>query len=94
MSTQPGENTSPQKSEADQHWLVRPSSIRKLWIAFIVILLLTLAAQFFVPLHEYFRVDDTFSFYAIFGFFSCLAMVVVAKLLGLLLKRPDDFYDE
>jgi hypothetical protein len=27
-----------------------------------------------------------------YGFFSCAAMIVVAKLLGLLLKRPDTYY--
>lgn len=81
-------------SEQEMHWLVRPSTIRKLWIAFAVILGLTLVAQLFIHLHEYFVVDAVFGFYAAFGFFSCVAMVVVAKLLGLVLKQPGDFYDE
>lgn len=80
--------------EKEPHWLVRPSTIRKLWIGFAVILGLTLAAQLFVHLHEYFTVDGVPGFYAFYGFFSCVAMVVVAKLLGLLLKRPDTFYDD
>ncbi|MCW8193766.1 hypothetical protein F6455_03070 [Proteobacteria bacterium 005FR1] len=81
-------------ADEDKHWLVRSSTIRKLWIAFAIILGLTLVAQLFVHLHEYFVVDAVFGFYAAFGFFSCVAMVVVAKLLGLVLKQPDDFYDE
>lgn len=80
--------------EPEPHWLVRPSTIRKLWIGFSLVLLITLFAQFFVHIHDYFTVDAEFGFYAAFGFFSCVAMVVVAKLLGLLLKRPDDFYDD
>lgn len=82
------------QSEKELHWLVRPSTIRKLWIAFSVVLVLTLGAQFFVHVHDYFTVDGVPGFYAFFGFFSCVAMVVVAKLLGLLLKRPDTFYDD
>lgn len=77
-----------------QHWLVRPATIRRLWIGFGIILLLTLVAQFFIGIHDYFTADGVFGFYAFFGFFSCVAMVVVAKLLGLLLKRPDTFYDD
>lgn len=80
--------------EQDKPWLERRSTIHKLWIAFGIILTLTLVAQLFVHLHEYFVVDGEFGFYAAFGFFSCVAMVVVAKLLGLILKQPADFYDE
>ena len=35
-----------------------------------------------------------FSFGAVFGFLSCLLMVLVAKGLGVFLKRPRDFYPE
>jgi hypothetical protein len=82
------------RSEQDKPWLERPSTIRGLWIAFGIVLALTLGAQLFVHVHEYFTVDGEFGFYAAFGFFSCVAMVVVAKLLGLILKQPGDFYDE
>lgn len=80
------------KEEA--HWLVRPSTIRLLWRIFIAVLIATLLAQYFVPVHGHFFVDETPGFYALFGFASCLAMVVFAKLLGLLLKRKGTFYDE
>ncbi|MGQ9424440.1 hypothetical protein ACXYTJ_00650 [Gilvimarinus sp. F26214L] len=82
------------RAEQEQHWLVRPKTIRALWIGGAIVLALTVIAQFFVPLHDYFVVDGVFGFYAVFGFFSCVGMVVLAKLLGLLLKRPDTFYDE
>ena len=35
-----------------------------------------------------------FAFGAVYGFLSCLAMVLVAKGLGYLLKRPHDYYRE
>jgi hypothetical protein len=88
------EPRSEQEQEEERNWLERPSTIRKLWIAFSIVLALTVFAQFFLHLHEYFRVDDEFGFYAAYGFLSCVAMVVVAKLLGLVLKKPGDFYDD
>lgn len=76
------------------HWLVRPGTIRVLWIGFAAVLALTVLAQLFVPVADYFTVDGWFSFYAVFGFVTCLGMVVFAKLLGYLLKRPDTYYDD
>ncbi|OFE13826.1 hypothetical protein PHACT_00640 [Pseudohongiella acticola] len=74
--------------------MVRPKTIRLLWIGFIAILALTVVAQLFIEVHDYFGVDGWFAFYAIFGFVSCLGMVIFAKLLGLFLKRPDTYYDD
>lgn len=79
--------------EKKLHWLVRPSTIRKLWIGFSVILALTVLAQTVIYIKGYFGIDAWFGFGAVYGFVSCLVMVLVAKLLGLLLKRPDDYYD-
>ena len=74
-------------------WLYRPASIRLLWIVFAVILAATVLAQVFVHLHPHFELEGWFGFNALFGFFSCVAMVVFAKLLGVILKRPDDYYE-
>jgi hypothetical protein len=79
--------------EKTLHWLVRPSTIRKLWIGFSIILALTIVAQIFIYVKGYFGVDAWFGFGAVYGFGSCLAMVIIAKLLGFVLKRPEDYYD-
>lgn len=78
----------------DKHWLVRPDMIRLLWWIGSVVLALTVVAAIFVDLHPYFPVERIFAFYALFGFFACVAMVLFAKLLGVFLKRPDTYYDE
>jgi len=80
-------------SEPRQHWLTTPRAIRRLWIGFVVVLVLTVIPDFFVEQYEHFGIDDEFGFYAGYGFLACAAMVVVAKFLGKLLKRPDDYYD-
>ncbi|HEX6216791.1 MAG TPA: hypothetical protein VFZ38_18275 [Vicinamibacterales bacterium] len=77
----------------DDHWLVRPSTIKKLWIAFAIVLAATVLMDLFITPHPYFGLDGTFGFGAWFGFASCVAMVVVAKALGAILKRPDTYYD-
>ena len=75
------------------HWLVRASTIKVLWIVFAVILAAVVLADRFVEHHPYFGIDGTFGFGAWFGFFSCVALVVFAKALGAILKRPDTYYD-
>lgn len=78
----------------DQHWLTRPRSIRILWRVFIAILAATVVAELFVKHESYFGIDGYFAFNAWFGFLACAVLIVFAKGLGALLKRPDDYYDE
>lgn len=78
----------------DNHWLTRPTSIRKLWWGFGAVLALTLLAQLVIPVKGYFEADGWFAFGAIYGFVSCLLMVLFAKALGKVLKRPNHYYDE
>ena len=77
-----------------EHWLVRPSSIRLLWRLLIGVLVVLVALQLVIKIKGYFLVDGWFGFGAAFGFFSCLVMVLVAKGLGVFLKRPEDYYAE
>ena len=76
------------------HWLARPATIKLLWRVFIAVLAVLVLAQVFIYVKGYFGVDGWFGFGAVFGFLSCLAMVLVAKGLGLFLKRPEDYYDD
>ncbi len=77
-----------------KHWLVRPETIRGLWVAFILILVATVALNFLVPIKGHFEIDGFFGFFAGFGLAACVAMIVFAKALGVLLKRRDTYYDE
>jgi hypothetical protein len=78
--------------KTDDAWLARPGSIRLLWRVFWIVLALTVLAQLAFKVKGYFVVDGWFGFGAIFGFLACLAMVLVAKGLGFILKRQDDYY--
>ena len=79
-------------NDQNDHWLARPSTIRLLWWVFAVVLALTVLAQLLISVKGYFGVDGWFGFGAAYGFLSCLAMVLVAKGLGFVLKRRDDYY--
>ena len=78
----------------DDHWLTRPESISRIWRIFSAVLVLTVLAQLFIKVKGYFGIDGWFGFAAGFGFLCCAAMVLVAKGLGVFLKRPDDYYDD
>lgn len=79
---------------SDNHWLVRPKTIRILQVVFGVILALTVAADFFIHQHEDFGIEGSFGFYAWFGLLTCVGMIVFAKVLSIFLKRPDTYYDD
>ena len=80
--------------EGQVHWLMRRATRRWLWRIGAGLVALALLAQVFVHLHAWFGIDGWFGFHAVYGFLSCVAMVLLAKLLGLLLKRPDTYYDD
>ena len=81
-------------SEKNKHWLLRKENIRKLWVGFIIIMAITVLAGLFVQQYEPFGIEDSFGFFAWYGFITCVAMVLLARLLGLILKRPENYYDD
>ncbi|MCX2980631.1 hypothetical protein EYC98_07045 [Halieaceae bacterium IMCC14734] len=82
-------------SDSDsQDFLSRPQTIRRLWWGFSIVLALTVAAQLVIYVKGYFVVDGWFGFGAVYGFLSCLLMVLAAKALGYFLKKPADFYQQ
>lgn len=68
--------------------------IRRLWAAFLAVLALAVLADFAVQAHPHFAIERLFAFNALYGFLACAALILVAKALGLLLKRKDDYYDD
>lgn len=77
----------------NKHWLERPETIAKLWRGGWVLLGILVLAEFTYHPHAYFVLDGWFAFHAVFGLLSCIAMVLFAKLLGVYLKRREDYYD-
>jgi hypothetical protein len=74
------------------HWLDEPRNVKRLWRAFLAVLALSMLAELLLPLHPQFDIESVLGFSAWFGFIACTAMIVVAKALALVLKRPDTYY--
>jgi hypothetical protein len=75
------------------HWLTRQSTIRRLWIAFSIALVVVVLLDMMIERTAHFGLDGTFGFGAWFGFASCIALIMLAKAIGAVLKRPDRYYD-
>lgn len=86
-------------NDVQKHWLYRPENRIKIWGFQILLLLLALLPEFFIHRHAYFEslgitIDASWGFFAWYGFVTCLAMVVAAKVIGIFLKRGENYYDE
>ena len=77
-----------------KHWLVRPETVRLLWRIGLAVLALLVISDVFIHGHPISRVDGTFGFYAWFGLLTCVGMILFAKVLGVILKRGDTYYDD
>lgn len=78
----------------DKHWLDEPANVRRLWRGFLAVLALTVLAEGLVELHPTFAIEGWFGFHAAYGFLTCALMIVGAKALALILKRPDTYYEK
>jgi hypothetical protein len=81
------------KNKKEFDWFDRPENIKKLWIMLYAVCGLTVVLQLFAHGHPHFGFDGVFGFFAALGFVSCAALILLAKGLGLLLKRKVTYYD-
>ena len=96
MSFEPDSGVEPPVAPPGEpvHPLVRPLTVRGLWIGFGVVLAALVLGDLLIHPHAGFGIDGAFGFYAWYGLGTCVAMVLFAKGLGVVLKRPDTWYDE
>ena len=92
--TDPAKDVPMKAEDEPEHWFVRKSTILWIWIVSIVILAIVTLLDFVIHKHSHFELEDGFGFGSWYGFVACLALVVGAKLLGMILKRPDGYYDD
>ncbi|HEY9079961.1 hypothetical protein [Magnetovibrio sp.] len=76
------------------HWLVRPTTIKLLWLGGIALLAFVTWLGTTVHPHVKFGIEGTLGFYSWYGFATCVAMVIFAKLLGVGLSKKDTYYDK
>ena len=75
------------------YWLDHPGNVTKLyrglWIVGIALVILDLV----VHRHEEFGFAEVLGYHAGYGFFACVILVLLAKGLRVLVKRPEDYYE-
>ena len=76
-----------------ENWLDRPRSVDKIIRAVAIICLVVVAADFFYEKHGHYSWEEWPGFYALFGFVSCVLLVIAAKGLRKILMRDEDYYD-
>jgi len=82
----------------DRRWLDDPANVRKILRVFFVLCavlvladLLEYAGVFEKDIH--FGIQRVPGFYGLYGFVGCVVLVLVAKGMRVILKRPEDYYD-
>ena len=75
------------------YWLDRSENVTKLFLGLCGVGLLLVIADLIVDRHDAVAFAQWYGFYAVYGFFACVALVLTAKALRRVLKRPEDYYD-
>lgn len=75
-----------------QHWILKKENIKKLWVFSIVLLVSLVLVQLFFPIKGHFEVESWIGFGAWFGFIACILMILFSKVLGLVVKKSEDYY--
>ena len=80
-------------SQERQHLFDKPENVRRLFRVLYLACALVLAADLFVHRHVEHDWESLWGFYAGFGFAACVSLVLIARQLRKLLKRPEDYYE-
>jgi hypothetical protein len=82
------------KTKKEFDYFDRPQVRRKLWILLWVVCGLMIIPDLFTHRHPHFGFDGFIGFYALFGFVACAVLILLAKLIGRVLKVREDYYDK
>lgn len=77
----------------DPRWLDKPGSVNLIIKILIGLSALTVVADLFYHKHGEYGFQEWFGFDALYGFVACVGLVLAAKVLRVLLMRPEDYYD-
>jgi hypothetical protein len=80
-------------TDRKRYWLDSPRNITRLYWGLWTVGIALVLAELFVSKHEDLAFAEWFGFYALFGFAACVALVLTAKVLRRVLRRPEDYYE-
>lgn len=71
----------------------KPENVNRFLFFFYASLLVLLVLEFFIHKHADFPWEGMPGFFAVYGFISCVALIFIAKIIRLIVKREEDYYD-
>lgn len=74
-------------------WLDRKENVTKVARALYAFCVVLVLLDFVIHRHAELGADGTWGFYAAYGFIGSVFLVMTAKQLRKILKRPEDYYD-
>jgi len=80
-------------SSERKRWLDDPQNVTRLYRGAWGLGLLLVVLDWVVERHEDLHAAAAFAFYALYGFVACVILVLAAKALRRVLKRPEDYYE-
>jgi hypothetical protein len=76
-----------------EYWLDKPSSANIIFWGLCIVCALFIAPDLFLHKHGHFSWEDWTGFYGVYGFVSCVGLVLVATQLRKILQRPETYYE-
>ena len=81
-------------SDDRKYWLDDRQNITKVVWGLVILCGILFVADAFYDKHPHFIAETYFGFFGIFGFVVCVGLVLTAKVMRVLLKRGEDYYDD
>jgi len=81
------------KPKKELTFLDSPENQKKLRRTFYLSLGVLLILDVFIAKHGHFPWESAPGFYAVYGFVACVGLIFVAKVLRLVVRRKEDYYD-
>jgi hypothetical protein len=77
-----------------QHLFDKPENLKRLLRVLYLLCMLLLAGDLFYHRHVQHPWESLWGFYGLYGFVACVSLVLIAKQLRRLLKRPEGYYND
>lgn len=71
----------------------KPKNVDNFLKVFYFSLFVLLGADFFIHKHDHIAIGNAYEFYAFYGFVSCVMLIFIAKVLRIIIKRDEKYYD-
>ncbi len=79
--------------EETAYWLDQPKNVSLIVWTLVAVCVVLFFIDAFYHKHPHFKIEELFGFYGVYGFFVCVALVLIAKWLRTVLMRPEDYYE-